>query len=111
MIKEYIRSDGYRIKASEKAYNLLYRKNGFMPVEAAVPTGETTTTGSTTPVKGTVKPDGEPVKANKGKRKAADSKSGENTATQDISRQEEIPVDATDTDAADRDVAEQPEGE
>ena len=34
MVKEYINKDGYKIKASERAYNLLYRKNGFLPVDA-----------------------------------------------------------------------------
>lgn len=111
MVKEYIRPDGYKIKTSEKAYNLLYKKNGFVPVEDVVPTGETTTTGSTTPVKDTIKSAGEPVKANKNKRKAAASKSGENTATEDISRQEEPPEDTTDTDATDQDAAGQSEGE
>lgn len=111
MVKEYISQDGYRIRVSEKAYNLLYRKNGFMPVEAAVPTGEATTTGNTTPVKDIVRPDGETAKANKGKRKAAASKSGENTATENTSRQEELPEDTTDTDTASQDVAEQQEGE
>lgn len=111
MVKEYIRPDGYRIKASEKAYNLLYRKNGFMPAEAAAPIGETTDEEITTPVKNAVQLAGEPVKANKGKRKAAASKPRENTATNDISRQGETPEDATDTDAADQDAAEQPEGE
>lgn len=111
MVKEYIRPDGYRIRASEKAYNLLYKKNGFMPVGAAALTGEATTTGSTTPVKDTVKPDGEMVKANKGKRKVATSKAGENTTTGDTSGQEEIPEDTPDTDTAGQDAAEQPEGE
>ena len=34
VVKEYVNGAGYRIKASEKAYNLLYKKNGFLPVEA-----------------------------------------------------------------------------
>lgn len=33
MVKEYVNKSGYRIKASEKAYNQLYRKNGFLPVD------------------------------------------------------------------------------
>lgn len=32
-IKEYVRpEDGYRIRVTEKAYNLFYRKQGFVPV-------------------------------------------------------------------------------
>ncbi len=48
-MKEYVRlEDGYRIRVTEKAYNLFYRKQGFVPVNmkpdaAAVPeqSGET----------------------------------------------------------------------
>lgn len=34
MVKEYVNQAGYRIRASERAYNLLYKKNGFVPAEA-----------------------------------------------------------------------------
>lgn len=49
MVKEYVNKAGYKIKASEKAYNMLYKKNGFKPVEEKspeeVPNREETETG------------------------------------------------------------------
>lgn len=110
MTKEYIRPDGYKIRASEKAYNLLYRKNGFMPVETAASIGETTAI-NIIPVKGTVEPTGGAGRANKGKGKANSSKPEKNTVTKNIPKQEENSEDATDIDAADQDAAELPEGE
>lgn len=32
MIKTYVNQEGYRIRASEKAYNRIYKKMGFVPV-------------------------------------------------------------------------------
>lgn len=112
MVKEYINPDGYRIKASEKAYNLLYKKNGFMPVEAAALNGETSTTGIIMPIEDAEKDTEKAARTRKGKEKAAASKSGKgDTVTKDISKQEETSGDATDRDADDQDAAEQPEGE
>lgn len=99
MVKEYIRPDGYRIRASEKAYNMLYKKNGFVPVGAAASIGDA------------VKPTGEAAKASKGKGKAAASKSQKADVTKNISGQEEVPKDETDSNPADQDATEQPEGE
>lgn len=32
VIKQYVNKDGYRIRATEKVYNLYYKKQGFKPV-------------------------------------------------------------------------------
>lgn len=111
MVNEYIRPDGYRIRASEKAYNMLYKKNGFVPVEAAAPIGETTAAEIAVPIEDAVESTEKASKANKGKKKADASKPKSDAAAKDISGQEEVSEDETDSNPADQDAAEQPEGE
>lgn len=111
MVKEYMRPDGYRIRASKKAYNMLYKKNGFVPVETATPVGETTAAEITAPVKGTAKSDEKKAKASKGKGKAAASESQKADVTKNISEQEEPPKNETDSSPADQDAAQQLEDE
>ncbi len=104
MIKEYVNESGYRIKASEKAYNLLYKKNGFRPVSDA----GTTDTPAAESGKN-VDAENLPEKAG---RKAAAKKSGKASGNQNAAGQPEDgkkspSVEKVDCDS--RDAAEQPE--
>lgn len=129
MVREYVNQNGYRIRASEKAYNLLYRKNGFVPVVAAESIGETLTAETAAPTDNTARAEdaasAEPAasKTNKGKGKTAAAKSKKAIAAGPFAHVQESPEE-TGQDAADQesqeetgasvtgqDAIEQPEGE
>lgn len=122
MVKEYINAKGYKIRASEKAYRLLYKKSGFVPVEDAMSSGLTAAAASTE----NAAPAGDMTenttaqtagKANKGKTKSSASKPRK-AAPADQKDLEETDRDAngqdgqeeTDAAATDQGEAEQPEG-
>ncbi len=103
MVKEYMNANGYRIKASEKAYRLLYKKNGFVPVEGVAPgertatmeTGMVAQTGDTTPTEDAA-PAGDMTasaktqlgKTGKGKTKSTASKTKKTVASDTAADQE-----------------------
>lgn len=139
MVKEYMNANGYRIKASEKAYQLLYKKNGFVPVEGVAPgertatvetgmvaqTGDTTLTEDAAPAGDMTAPAKTQLgKAGKGKTKSTASKTKKTVASDTAADQESYEKtsgDTMDQDSPEKedtgtaltgsDTAEQPEGE
>lgn len=117
MVKEYVNGAGYRIRASEKAYNLLYKKNGFLPAETAGTDMGENPTDDTSFVDGDEgagreSTDGNPEKTSGGK-KASGRKSRKVPTVQDGAEQfgdgEASPDTERTDDAAHQDTAEQPE--
>lgn len=111
MVREYVNAKGYRIRVSEKAYRLLYKKSGFVPVEDVAPARDMSESKA------------QAGKANKGKAKSTASKAGKATITDTPATNQESPEETgrdtdsqegqedTDTAAIVQDVAEKPEGE
>lgn len=79
MVKSYVNESGYKIRASEKAYKLLYKKNGFKPVKEEAP------------AKGGSKKAGKPEKASNSPAKDPDTepKAKGSSADKDTTGQQE----------------------
>lgn len=99
VVKEYVNGAGYRIKASEKAYNLLYKKNGFLPVEAIGTNMGESPADDTSPMGGeevSRESTGGKPKRDPGGKKASSGKAKKAFTVQDAAEQagdEEIPTD------------------
>lgn len=98
MVREYVNASGYKIRVSETAYNLLYKKNGFVPYTPAASAGETAAAQpvvqtDNTALPESAAPDKKPERPAKGKKKPAPKATVADTPDQEQDTLEKIAED------------------